>query len=192
MEINDIGNGIGKVGSAIGRGLIAGMVGTAAITISQMIEMKITERESSDAPAKVGGKTLGVQPRNPEGKQRFMQVMHWGYGTSWGMFRGVLSLAGLKGPIATGMHFSAIWGTELVMIPNMTEAPPAKEWGAPALAKDALHHLVYAVAAGATYDYINRDYSEKSSGGWLDGLVDSISKSFWHGYNKGAKKLHLK
>ena len=175
-----IGLGLGKMGSAIGRGLIAGAVGTAAITLSQMIEMQITKREPSDAPSKVGGKALGVQPRNPEGKQRFSQIMHWGYGTSWGMFRGILSLAGIKGPGATAMHFGAVWGTEMVMVPSMTETPPPTQWGAPALGKDALHHAVYATAAGLVFDLMDKDYTyEKSDGAsdWIGIVADKIINS---------------
>lgn len=44
--------GLSEVGGVIGCGLIAGFAGTVAITISQMIEMKITNRSMSDAPAK--------------------------------------------------------------------------------------------------------------------------------------------
>ena len=42
---------VGKVGSAIGRGLIAGLAGTAAITLSQLIENKINLKEPNFAPA---------------------------------------------------------------------------------------------------------------------------------------------
>jgi hypothetical protein len=40
-----------SLASAIGIGMIAGLAGTLAITISQMIEMKITKRSMSKAPA---------------------------------------------------------------------------------------------------------------------------------------------
>ena len=148
---------LGKLGSCIGKGILAGLAGTAAITISQMIEMKIRDREPSDSPSKVAGKVMGVQPRNQEGKKRFTQMMHWAYGTSWGVMRGLTCFAGLKGVPATLLHFAAIWGTELVMIPNMTESPPATEWGGKELGIDASHHAVYAAAAGAVYDFMDKD-----------------------------------
>lgn len=176
MNIDHIERNIGSVGSAIGRSLIAGIAGTVAITIAQMIEMKISGRGPSNAPAEVGGKVLGVEPRGGEkegqdkkksnkeensvkeqNEEKFGQLMHWGYGTGWGVCRGLLSLAGIKGPAATAIHFGAIWGTELVMVPAMTESPPASKWGAKALAKDALLHITYAVAAGAVFDAIDSD-----------------------------------
>ncbi|GAA0192859.1 hypothetical protein GCM10009122_55710 [Fulvivirga kasyanovii] len=173
MKTDDIERNVGSVGSAIGRSLLAGIAGTVAITIAQMIEMKLSGREPSNAPAEVGGKVLGVEPRGGEkeeqdkkqgneensvkeqNEEKFGQLMHWGYGTGWGVCRGLLSLAGIKGPAATAIHFGAIWGTELVMVPAMTESPPASKWGAKALAKDALLHLTYALAAGAVFDAID-------------------------------------
>lgn len=175
MNIDHVEHQIGSAGSAIGRSLIAGLAGAVAITIAQMIEMKITGRKPSNAPAEVGGKVLGVEPRGIEGEEhnleaneneeaveeanekKFGQFMHWGYGTGWGVCRGLLSLAGIKGPAATALHFGAIWGAELIMIPAMTDSPPATKWGAKALAKDALLHLVYAGAAGAVFDAIDKN-----------------------------------
>lgn len=100
-----------------------------AITISQMIEMKITGRGQSNAPMMVAGKALGVEPKgkaalevekqkNDSGKDgeqleekveankgKFSQIIHFTYGTSWGICRGVLDLAGLRGVPATLLHF---------------------------------------------------------------------------------------
>ena len=44
-----------EVAGAIGKGLMAGAAGTLAITLSQMIEMKITKRKPSTAPADAAG-----------------------------------------------------------------------------------------------------------------------------------------
>ena len=141
---------------AIGKGLVAGLVGTAAMTASSTLEMKLRGRGGSDAPAKAAGKVLGVEPKGDEGKERFSNIVHWGYGTSWGAVRGLLGAAGLRGPAATAAHFATVWGTELKMLPALEVAPPPQEWGAAELAVDALHHAVYAAAAGAAYEYIER------------------------------------
>ena len=83
-------NALGALGSAIGRGLLAGLAATAAMTLSQMIEMKITKREASDAPVKVAEDTVGVKPASPEEKQKLSQELHWSYGTAWGVARGLI------------------------------------------------------------------------------------------------------
>lgn len=144
----------GKVAKELGKGILAGLAGTAAISISQMIEMKITGREGSDTPAKAVKKVLHVQATDEEHQEQFVQEVHWTYGTLWGLARSVISLAGLKGLPATALHYGAIWGTEMVMLPSIDVAEPVTKWGAKEVAKDGLNHLVYAVVAGLVFDAI--------------------------------------
>jgi len=119
------------------------------MTLSSSLEAKLRERGSSSAPADAAGKVLGVQPRDPAGQARFANVVHWGYGTSWGSVRGLLAAAGINGATATGLHFAAVWGSSQVMLPSLDVAPPP--WKSPPqeIAIDAFHHAVYAVASSA-------------------------------------------
>ncbi|HEY3874867.1 MAG TPA: hypothetical protein VGM92_05290 [Candidatus Kapabacteria bacterium] len=139
---------------AIGRSLIAGLAGTAAITLSTMIEAKLRGRPDSKTPSKVGGKVMGVQPRDPSGGKRFNQIVHWQYGTMWGLFLAVADELGLRGAPASAAHFSALWSTELVMLPAANAAEPITEWGAEEIAIDAMHHAIYAATAGMVYDLL--------------------------------------
>lgn len=167
---------LAKAGGAIGKGLIAGLAGTIAITISQMVEMQITKRENSKAPVKVGGDVIGVEPkgtgelekkkasaasgRAPKkikdevkaNEAKFAQIMHYSYGTGWGVARGAMDLIGVQGVMATLAHFGAIWTTELVLLPAKDAAPPVNEWSTKDILIDVMHHAVYAVAAGLVYD----------------------------------------
>lgn len=145
----------GKIALALGKGMIAGLAGTVAISIAQMMEMKITGREGSDAPAEAVNKVLNVDASDEAHKEQFVQLVHWTYGTAWGVARGVFDLCGLKGITATAAHWSAVWGTEMVMLPAIDVAPPVKDWGGKEIGKDGLMHLVYAVAAGLVYDAID-------------------------------------
>lgn len=147
-------NPVKEIGTALGVGLIAGLAGTAAITISQMIEMKITKRKASDAPTKAVAKVLDVKPVNKGEKAKVSQEIHWTYGTAWGAVRGLLSLVGLTGSPATVAHFAGVWGTELVMLPSLDVAPPVTEEKPQAIAIDVLHHAVYATVAGLVFDAI--------------------------------------
>lgn len=171
---------LAKAGGAIGKGLIAGFAGTVAITISQMIEMQITKRSMSNAPVEVGGRTLGVEPRGkaelekekaasendeaPEAVQKkvesnegkFAQIMHFNYGTGWGVFRGVLDMAGIHGPLADLIHFGGIWGTAQVMLPAAGASEPITKWPTEQIVIDVLHHGVYACATGLTYEAMRK------------------------------------
>lgn len=145
---------LGALGAAIGKGLIAGAAGTLAITVSQMIEMRITGRKPSNAPAKAVKKTLHIEA-TPGNKEEFSNEVHWAYGTSWGVLRGLLSLAGINGFVATTTHFAAVWGTAITIEPRLDIAPPINEWEPKDIAVDIFHHLVYAVVAGLVYDAID-------------------------------------
>lgn len=141
---------IGRLAGHAGRGALAGLLATSLMTLSSTIEMKLRGREQSTAPAKAAGKVLGVQPRGPEGSARFGNVVHWSYGVLWGAVGGLLRGLGLREPLATGAHFASVWGAELVVLPMLDVAPPAKEWGVAEVGIDASHHLVYALGmAGA-------------------------------------------
>lgn len=145
----------GRIAYGLGKGLIAGLAGTAAITIAQMIEMRMTHRKPSSAPIDAAQKVLDVKAINKSKKEKVSNEVHWAYGTSWGLTRGVMDMFGLKGWPASLAHFAAIWGTALTMLPALKVAPPVKEWGGKTLAKDAMFHLVYIVAAGLVYDALD-------------------------------------
>jgi hypothetical protein len=206
MSTSKLFTSLAKVGGALGKGLVAGFAGTIAITISQMIEMQITQRSNSNAPVTVGGKALGVEPRGKAAQakeqaasdgdeasdsvqqkveaneQKFAQIMHFSYGTGWGVFRGALDLAGVHGPLADLFQFSAIWGTAQVMLPAAAGTPPITEWSPKQIAIDVMHHAVYACAVGLTYDAMRKAEKRKEKisrrASWLDSLLTGIDKKF--------------
>lgn len=143
------------IGSAIGKGLIAGAAGTVAITVSQLIEMKIEDRPPSTVPADAASKALEIKPETPEDKQQFSQQVHWTYGTLWGVMRGLLSLFNIKGLPATALHWAAITGTAMTIEPSLKVAKPITQWSAKQIATTCLHHAVYAVATGLVFDAID-------------------------------------
>ncbi|MGV8879437.1 MAG: hypothetical protein ACOH2A_10435 [Sphingobacteriaceae bacterium] len=143
---------LGEIGAVIGIGLLAGIAGTFAITMSQKVEMKIDGRKRGDAPAEAASKVLDVKPLHHQQKEKLANEIHWAYGTSWGIARGIIALSGLKGWKASLLHFGAVWGTALVMLPSLKMAPPPAKERAKLLAIDGFHHAVYAVAAGCAYD----------------------------------------
>ena len=147
---------LGDVASAVGKGLFAGAAGTAVMTVSSTLEMKLRNRAASSAPAKAAEKVLGVEPVDEAAQARFSNLVHWGYGTAWGGVRGLIAAAGLSGPAATAAHLAAVWGSEQVMLPALGVAPPFWEWGREEVAIDAFHHFVYAAATGIAYSLLDR------------------------------------
>jgi hypothetical protein len=140
------------ISDSVGRGLVAGLAGTAAMTVSSTLEARLRGRAPSTAPARATAKVLGVREfETPLAEARFNDLSHWGYGTAWGVVRGLLGATGLSPLAATLAHGAAVYGTEQVTLPALDVAPPAIFWGAREIAIDAFHHAVYASATGLAY-----------------------------------------
>ena len=146
-----MGNVISRLADGIGKGLVAGFAGTAAMTISSAIEMKLRGRSASKTPAKAICKSLGFETISDEAQERLSNLVHWGYGTGWGAARGVLEASGVHGLAATVIHFGLIWAAEQIMLPKTGVAPPMTEQPIQEIGIDAWHHVVYAEGAGAAY-----------------------------------------
>ncbi len=155
---------VGDVAAAVGKGLFAGFAGTVAITASKTVDAKLRGLDPSAAPVAVAGKVLGVQPRNPEGRARFANAVHWGYGTGWGAARGLFDVAGLGSRTATLAHFVAVWGSAQIILPAAHAAPPVHESDSREVAIDALHHAVYALTAGLAYVALKQTPPSRSDG----------------------------
>lgn len=150
-------NGNGGLPAEIAKGLLAGLVGTAAMTVSSTLEAKLRGRAFSTAPAEAAAKVLGIKDfRSEAAKSRFSTLVHWGYGTGWGAVRGLLRGAGVGPKAATAAHGTAVWGSEQVMLPALGVAPPITMWGKEEAAVDAFHHAVYVGATALTYELLRR------------------------------------
>ena len=156
VERRGVGDRASTLAAAVGKGLAAGLVGTAAMTVSSTLEAKLRDRGASTTPAKAASQILGVEPTE-EGEKRFNNLVHWGYGTGWGAVRGILGALGLSGAPATAAHLAAVWGGEQIVLPATGASPSAVHWGAKEIAIDLGHHAVYAVATGAAYSWLDRD-----------------------------------
>ena len=154
-----------KVAASIGKGLVAGLAGTAAMTVSSTVEARLRHREPSSAPARATAKALGITSfDNDIARARFNDLSHWGYGTGWGIVRGLLGAAGLPPSAATLAHGAAVWGSEQVALPALDIAPPAIFWAPRDIAIDAFHHTVYAVATGIAYELLSNGRGAQDGG----------------------------
>lgn len=146
----------------------------AAITLAaasdQLIRKAITARQQGEpiqldiVGAIVGpwlfgadtvGKLIGLTPADDAAKRRFSLVVHWSYGTAWGISLGLMELAGLRGPLAMGALLGEVLGAEMVAWPAMGLYGPPKGWGQQAVVASVYQHAIYALAAGLTFDALN-------------------------------------
>jgi hypothetical protein len=149
-------NAANTVAGAIGKGLLAGFAGTAAMTVSSTLEARLRHRAPSSAPARATAKMLGIKEFEDRiAEARFNDLSHWGYGTGWGVLRGLLGATGMPAKAATTLHGAAIYGAAQVTLPALEIAPPSVFWSKEEIAIDAFHHAVYATATGLAYQLID-------------------------------------
>ena len=149
---------VNTLASNVGKGLVAGFVGTAVMTVSSSVEARLRHRAASSAPARATAKVLGIKEfEDPVAAARFNDLSHWGYGTTWGVVRGLLGATGLSSKTATAAHGAAIWGSAQVTLPALDVAPPFVFWGKKEVAIDVFHHAVYTAATGLAYVWLDRE-----------------------------------
>src|SRR5437773_2276464 len=119
---------VGDIASAVGKGLVAGAVGTLAITSSQLLAQRLLGEEPSDAPAAAMEKVVGIEPKGEREKGRLNMLVHFLYGTAWGIPRALMELFGFRGTKATAAHFAAVQASAMGMVPALGLGPPPTEW----------------------------------------------------------------
>ncbi|MEJ7708139.1 MAG: hypothetical protein WKF82_13215 [Nocardioidaceae bacterium] len=141
---------------SLGKGVVAGLVGTSAMALSERLEMAITGREASNVPGQVGAHLLpGKDPDNSADVEQLSAAVHWAHGLGMGAVRGLLDVAGLRGPAATAAHFALVWSGDAALYRALGIAPLPWQWPADELAADVLHKGVYAVTTGAVYEALS-------------------------------------
>jgi hypothetical protein len=140
------------------RGMVAGVAGTIAMTVSERLEMAVSGRESSTVPGQVGAHLLPRQdPSSTTDIERLNAPVHWAHGIGMGALRGALDHAGVRGLQASAVHFALLWGGDAALYRALGIADMPWRWGADELATDVLHKGVYAAVTGAVYDALTED-----------------------------------
>lgn len=159
MQIRDRHTRVGSrevlvnVLGAVGIGLVAGLIGTVAMTISEMVEARLTKREASTVPGQVGAKLSG-HGEDPATVKRLNTPVHWTHGISLGAVRGLLGLTPL-GPVwATVVHYGAVWGGDVLLYRSLGIAPWPWKWERRELITDLFHKGVYAVVTGVAFELL--------------------------------------
>ncbi len=136
-----------------GHGVVAGLVGTAAMTLAQGAEFVLTDAAPSDSPFQVADK---ISRRTGRGrikrkhKRDVNQGMHWLYGTSWGVPYAVIATGtGVRPEVSGPLLGVTVWGAALIQYPALGLAPPPWKRSLESLGSELLFHVVYGIGAGA-------------------------------------------
>lgn len=140
--------------ATIGRGVIAGLAGTLVMTAFQkLVEMPITGREESFAPANFAAKILQLEPKDEQERQRLNWVTHFALGAMWGSAFGIAGRAGLHGQKAVATVFAAVYTGDVLLNTALGLYEPSS-WSTSDVAIDVIDKLVQAEATGAIFDRI--------------------------------------
>lgn len=138
----------------IGRGVLSGVAGTVVMTAFQkFIEMPLTGREESYAPASFAQKILPVNPDSEQGRQRLNWSTHFALGTMWGAAYGLAAHAGLSGQKAVAAVFGTVYTGDVLLNTALGLYQPTT-WSAEDWAVDITDKLVQAEATGAIFDHV--------------------------------------
>jgi len=139
--------------ATMGRGAAAGVAGTAVMTAFQhLVEMPLTGRKESYAPADLVMKLLPVKPKRGGERRRLNYAAHFGVGVAWGVGHALIARrAGLRGQPAVALAFGALYGGDVVGNTALGLDKPW-EWSRQDLLIDVGDKLLLAETTGLVFD----------------------------------------
>lgn len=138
----------------VGRGILAGLGGTVVMTAFQkLVEMPLTGRDDSNAPAEFAEKALSIHPGSARSKKRLNYATHLALGTLWGAAYGIAAQKGLRGQQAVAAVFATVYTGDVVLNTALGLYQPSS-WSSRDWAIDIVDKLVQAEATGVIFDHL--------------------------------------
>ncbi len=144
--------------ATMGRGAAAGLLGAVVMTAFQrLVEMPLTGREESYAPAGLVTMLLPIDPRGKRSRRRLNYLAHFGIGVSWGVGHGIIaSRAALRGQRAVGTVFAALYASDVLSATALGLYKPWR-WTLKDVAVDVVDKLVLAEATAFAFEQLDAD-----------------------------------
>ena len=141
------------IGAAL-RGMAAGLVGTAAMTLAEKVEQQFTGRPNSYVPARTLGRLIGRRVGEDDHCVGMNWAMHWGQGILLGAVRGLMAKHGMRGPFGSFLFMKVrLFNDQMLENATGVGAPPWT-WPNDEQALDLVHKGVYAFVTGALADHL--------------------------------------
>ena len=142
-----------RVASRVGRGAVSGLAGSAVMTAFQRwVEMPLTGRGDSYAPAALMTKLLPLGRRPPQARPRLNAAAHVAVGAGWGIAHAQLAeRMGLRGQRAVVAVFAVLYGGDVAANTALGLYAPNR-WTARDWAIDVTNKLVLAEAVTVVHD----------------------------------------
>ena len=143
------------VTTTITKGLVGGAIGTAAMTIGENLEQRVTGRADSYVPARTAGRLLRLGEPDSEALGRNL-AMHWGTGIVGGAARALLSERGFRGLPASATHLALRFTTDQMLENVAGVSSPPWTWPKFEVTIDLFHKAIYSLVTGALIDALIR------------------------------------
>ena len=138
----------------VGRGVVAGLAGTVVMTAFQkLVEMPLTGRDDSYAPAEFAEKALSLHPRGARSRKRLNYATHLALGTLWGAAYGVAAHNGLRGQRGVAAVFATVYTGDVGLNTALGLYEPSS-WSGRDWAIDIVDKLVQAQATAVIFDQL--------------------------------------
>ena len=117
----------------------------------ELVEMPITKRGTSYAPANFAEKVLPVHPKTEEGRKKLNWITHFALGTMWGSAYGVAAHSGLRGTRGIAAVFTIVYAGDFLLNTALGLYKP-RSWTRQDWTVDLVDKFVQAAATGVIYD----------------------------------------
>ncbi len=135
-------------------GLLAGVAGTAAMTLGEKLEQSFTGRPDSYVPAETLARLTRKTPRSSGQRLGMNWAMHWGQGILLGAVRGIMAEQGLRGPFGSFLFMNLRLLNDQTLENTTGAGAPPWTWPVDEQVIDLLHKGVYAFVAGKVADHL--------------------------------------
>jgi hypothetical protein len=137
---------------SVAAGMVAGLVGVAAMTAVEKVEQVFTHRPNSYVPAHTLERLLRL-PDKPDADRRGLNwAMHWGQGIVLGAARGLMAERGLRGPVGSFLFLNLRLLNDQTLENATGVGAPPWTWPVDEQVIDLLHKGIYAYATGIVAD----------------------------------------
>jgi hypothetical protein len=136
------------------RGLAAGIVGVAAMTVGEKLEQQLTHRPNSFVPAKTLARLLGRHGKTGSQDRALNWAMHWGQGILLGAARGLMAERGVRGPVGSFLFLNLRLLNDQTLENATGVGALPWTWPVDEQVIDLVHKGVYAFTTGLVADRI--------------------------------------
>ena len=150
------------LGRAALRGALAGLAGTAAMTLAEKVEQSVTHRPDSYVPGRTLAHLVGLSDPDSDRVTRNL-AMHFGTAATAGVLRAAMSAANLRGPTASFLHTWVRLAIDQTLENRTGVGAPPPSWPRDELVIDVAHKAVYSFATGAVADALIRPVAGTSA-----------------------------